>query len=442
MVQSLGERLNRETEQYLRLCAERRGGKVFQRRRKSLILTIVEHYLQLLEFAVIASDNSAAYVRRRDQAWGVHAAVKNNQLPRRGDPIIPSAADEELESEFADSVRSPADAEIEEEIEEIEEEEEQGGSRPSVVPPWRSEVPPWRREPAVPRAPSVVSEYSSSSFAVLPKATGGVPSFSRLLSASSISAVPPSVPKTPPKAEIIAPKTPPKAKVVLKTTSKGSGAPETTSKSAGAVASESKIASKARPPCLIESVPKAVPERQPLLDLNALRHRNCSVFDSQGQQIFPQRELNFGPRSVISIDFHNVLDVHRFSNKYRVVAVEGEHGIPSQCRQAVQRLKDLGLAVIVTSYVHTDWRKRHVVESCSTLPVDQIVICQKGDGTRFAGKLDCLRLLCPPKADRSLIHIDDKGRDLLRVPRRKAGALRSLPDQAPGQRAVSWRESV
>ena len=110
--------------------------------------------------------------------------------------------------------------------------------------------------------------------------------------------------------------------------------------------------------------------------------------------------LNFGSRSVISIDFHNVLDVHRVSNKHRVVAVEGEHGIPSQCRQAVQKPKDLGLAVIIASYVHTDWPKRRVVESCSTPPIDQIVICQRGDGTRFAGKLDCLR--------RSLIHIDDK----------------------------------
>ncbi|CAL1159158.1 unnamed protein product, partial [Cladocopium goreaui] len=138
-----------------------------------------------------------------------------------------------------------------------------------------------------------------------------------------------------------------------------------------------------------------------------LLQQNCSVFTPQGQYLLPQRQLNFG-RSIISIDYHNVLDKHKISNKKVLYPVDGDHPIRQENRLAIQRLEDLGLAVIVTSFIHTDWRKRAVVASCATLPIDRIIITQTGDGTGWGGKLDVLRILCPPSEETSLIHVDDK----------------------------------
>ena len=148
-------------------------------------------------------------------------------------------------------------------------------------------------------------------------------------------------------------------------------------------------------------------EFQPLIVRQSLIDRNCSVFTPQGQYLLPQRQLRFG-RSIISIDYHNVLDKHPISNKRILYPVDGDHQIRQENRLAIQRLKDLGLAVIVISFVHTDWRKRSVVASCTTLPMDKIVITQTGDGTGWGGKLDGLNILCSPSEETSLIHIDDK----------------------------------
>ena len=156
------------------------------------------------------------------------------------------------------------------------------------------------------------------------------------------------------------------------------------------------------------AVPRGINiEFQPFIVRQALIDRNCSVFTPQGQYLLPQRQLNFG-RSIISIDYHNVLDKHKISNKKVLYPVDGDHPIRQENRLAIQRLEDLGLAVIVTSFIHTDWRKRAVVASCATLPIDRTIITQTGDGTGWGGKLDVLRILCPPSEETSLIHVDDK----------------------------------
>ena len=87
-------------------------------------------------------------------------------------------------------------------------------------------------------------------------------------------------------------------------------------------------------------VPKGVNiEIQPLIFQQLLIDRNCSVFAPQGQYSLPQRQLNFG-RSIISIDFHNVLDKHQISNKRVLYPLEGDHSIRAIQRQRLWSSSD------------------------------------------------------------------------------------------------------
>ena len=85
----VGARLNEAFEQYSRLIAEGRAGRRFQSPRKSLILTIIEYYLHLLELAITAS-GGARILRRKWQLVDICIAAKfANKLPLRSEPIIP-----------------------------------------------------------------------------------------------------------------------------------------------------------------------------------------------------------------------------------------------------------------------------------------------------------------------------------------------------------------
>ena len=96
----VGARLNE-------LIAEWRAGRWFQSRRKSLILTIIEYYLHLLELAITASWGARNYLRRKWQALDIYNAGKfANRLPLRSEPIIPGT-ESDLESENAESVYPP-----------------------------------------------------------------------------------------------------------------------------------------------------------------------------------------------------------------------------------------------------------------------------------------------------------------------------------------------
>ena len=102
----VGARLNEAFEQYSRLIAEGWAGRRFQSRRRSLILTIIEYYLRLLELAITASGGARNYLRRKWQVLDIYNAVKfANRLPLRSEPIIPGT-DSNLESENAESVLS------------------------------------------------------------------------------------------------------------------------------------------------------------------------------------------------------------------------------------------------------------------------------------------------------------------------------------------------
>ena len=79
----------------------------FRRRRKSLILTILEYYIHLVELAITASQGARKYLERKGQVIDIYNAVKfGGQLPHRSEPIIPHT-DSDLESECAESVNHP-----------------------------------------------------------------------------------------------------------------------------------------------------------------------------------------------------------------------------------------------------------------------------------------------------------------------------------------------
>ena len=182
----VGARLNEASDQYLRLIAEGRAGRRFQSRRKSLILTIIEYYLHLLELAITASGGARNYLRSKWQVEDIYSTVQfAHRLPLRSEPIIPGT-NSDLESENAESVYPPQSED---------EELEQGTEDPTdprAVPPWRRppepDHPPPRNLESSASASSTAPEPIASSSAVtssgshsviLPKATGGRPVFCR-----------------------------------------------------------------------------------------------------------------------------------------------------------------------------------------------------------------------------------------------------------------------
>jgi hypothetical protein len=69
--------------------------------------------------------------------------------------------------------------------------------------------------------------------------------------------------------------------------------------------------------------------------------------------------------------------------------------------------------------MHSEWRKRQVVNQPSTLPIDKIVICQE-DAVGFGGKLDCLRHLFDPDSRSSLLDTDDRAQVCVEFHRARA----------------------
>ena len=104
--EDLAENLNRTVEKYLKVVAEKRRGDIHRRRKKGLILTILEYYLSLLELAAQLSQRATVYLKRQSEATDIYHRVKfAGWLPSPGDPLLGPSEDQDLESEFAESVR-------------------------------------------------------------------------------------------------------------------------------------------------------------------------------------------------------------------------------------------------------------------------------------------------------------------------------------------------
>ena len=117
-LQDVGRRLNEALDRYKKVKAEKRAGKDFQRRRKSLVLTILEYYIHLVQIGVAASNGDRKYIRRLNQAQETFRLAKEeNKLPLRSEPILPRVEDDDdLESHCAESVYQPL-SEDEQELE-------------------------------------------------------------------------------------------------------------------------------------------------------------------------------------------------------------------------------------------------------------------------------------------------------------------------------------
>ena len=379
-LQDVGRRLNEALDRYKKVKAEKRAGKDFQRRRKSLVLTILEYYIHLVQIGVAASNGDRKYIRRLNQAQETFRLAKEeNKLPLRSEPILPRVEDDDdLESHCAESVYQP----LSEDEQELEQDFEgpldpQGASESSSVV-------------SVPIASSVTGRPAETLLA-LPKAIGSRPVFSRL-SQNLHSA--PSVLPDPPK----------KAKPVLKTTSKGS------------------LPQKAIPPVVLQTTPKVraaaalqtTPEVFSLfpivvrdtgpIDWHYLDANRVELYSAQGQRIRPASRIDLGGTAV-SLDFHQVLDTFR-EGSYATYPTAEENGVPAKSRAAIDRLNRLGFSTLVTSYVHSNWRRDCVLNSSRTLPVRYILITREPTGQ--GGKADSLARIFTVGRDRSIIHVDDK----------------------------------
>lgn len=410
----LARLLNEQSERYSKHLRKDRRGEKHRRTRKSLILTLLEYYLQLIQFAVDASGHAASYLRRQTQISDTWNAVKQNRwLPGPSDPLVQHSTDPDLESEYAESVYPPQD-------QSEEESEEEEASQWRLPEPNH---PPPRR----PREPDHPPPSFSSSSRVVPRASSVVSPEVRAVpvtqakAASSGSAPSRIVPPPPPPPRISSAATS-KSKAVAKP--KSSKSTETSIEPPEIELVSVKAAATIRS----SRVDRALTLR-PEVELEQLQRRKCSVFDTDRNLAFPQRLLNWGV-SVISIDFHQVLDIHRVSKNREIRPTWRDNGIPQENRRAVQRLKDTGFKVIITSYVHTEWRKRQVLNQSLTLPVDKIVICQE-DAVGFGGKLDCLRLLFDPDSRSSLLHVDDKAQVCREFHRARADHFASCHVKVP-----------
>ena len=348
----LAASLNEASESYIRVCNENRGGRSHRRRRKSLVLTILEYYLHLITCAVASSGNLDSYITRFHQATSVHRRVKEqNWLPLRGQPIVEASVDSDLESEFAESVHEVGDS-----GEEIEEEQE---ADPRSVYPWRRPpqpaYPPGGR-PSEPVGPP--PGWGSSSSSALPKSTS--PS-SGIVSGGPISSSPPAPPKA-------------KPRPFLKPTSK------------------------ARPAIIV------IEEDDNQIDWTYLDRHSVELYDNLGNRVRPLNRVDFG-RSCVSFDYHQVLDTYRDGKvAYRPLA--SDHGIPQASRQVIDKVIRLGFDTVITSYVHRDFRRDAVVESGTTVPVRFTLITRQPTGP--GGKADALSRIFACTASTSLIHVDDK----------------------------------
>ena len=305
-LQDVGRRLNEALDRYKKVKAEKRAGKDFQRRRKSLVLTILEYYIHLVQIGVAASNGDRKYIRRLNQAQETFRLAKEeNKLPLRSEPILPRVEDDDdLESHCAESVYQP----LSEDEQELEQDFE-GPIDPRGTSASSSVVP-------VPIASSV-TERPAEALLVLPKATGSRPEFSRLSQdLHSASAVP--------TAPIVIPDPPKKARPVLKTTPKAraSAALQTTPKVSAV-------------PEVFSLSPIVVRDTEPI-DWHYLDANRVELYSAQGQRIRPANRIDLGG-SAVSLDFHQVLDTFR-EGRYATYPTAEEDGVPAKSRAAVDRL--------------------------------------------------------------------------------------------------------
>ena len=81
--------LNEQSERLSEHLRRKRRGKQHKRTSKSLLLTLLEYYLYIIQFAGDASGHAASYVRRQTQISNTWTAVKYNRwFPRQGDPLL------------------------------------------------------------------------------------------------------------------------------------------------------------------------------------------------------------------------------------------------------------------------------------------------------------------------------------------------------------------
>lgn len=150
----------------------------------------------------------------------------------------------------------------------------------------------------------------------------------------------------------------------------------------------------------------AGPLQEELVDWDYLNSRKVEVYDRTGSRVYPRHRLRLGSKSFISIDFHQVLDVHREFRK-AVYPIEGEYGVPEINRKVLRKIVELGFVPIVCSYVHSNWRRDSVRQSCATIPeVEYTVITREPTGA--GGKADTLLRLLSFGVGRGCTHIDDK----------------------------------
>ena len=100
--------LNEQSERFSEHLRRNRRGKRHKRTSKRLLLTLLEYYLYIIQFAADASGHAASYVRRRTQISDTWNAVKYNRwFPREGDPLLLRAENSDLESEHAETAYPP-----------------------------------------------------------------------------------------------------------------------------------------------------------------------------------------------------------------------------------------------------------------------------------------------------------------------------------------------
>eukprot|EP00435_Cladocopium_sp_Y103_P018472 s2405_g4.t1 len=296
-----------------RAAGLRRGGPKQKRRLKSACLGLLESLLRI--FAQIETHSGflpPEIERRKGIAIGIHNRIRKGWLPGKWEPLLPSAEDSDLESNLAESIWL---GDCEEEEEDLDTPSTAGGATdrpptpplpPRLVPKEPGQPPPSRSVPQEPRYPP-------------PKSHSSMP-FIR----------PAALPHTP------------------RPTSSGSGR---VTEPAPLLRSQANARPKSATPVIdLES-----PTPDDLIHWSTLRRKGFSLFNNQGVEIKPRWKLWADRSTLVSIDFHNVLDLSRTSLR-EVERPPREGQIAPTNLRVLSKLAQR-FTVVVTSFVHTDWRK-------------------------------------------------------------------------------------
>ena len=356
-----------------RAAGRLRGGPKQKRRLKSACLGLLERLLQICDQIERRSGFLPPEIeRRREVAIGIHTRIKQGWLPKRWEPLLPSAEDSDLESNLAESIwLSDSEEETLDNSAVASERRDRPPTPPlppRLVPKEPGQPPPPRPVPQEPRCPPPPSH--SSTPIIRPAARPQISS---------------------------APSRPPLPRPIV---------PRPTSSGSGHIAEPAPLQrpqATARPESAAPVIDLESPSPDDIIDWSSLRRKGFSLFNNQGVEIEPRWKLRADRSTLVSIDFHQVLDVSRTS--FKEVEKPSREGqiVPTNLRvleELAQRF-----TVVVTSFVHTNWRKESVVEACRGNPhISYILICKGRAATGFSGKLSCLEEVAQ---DQSFIHIDD-----------------------------------